>query len=304
MRLPDEVLKSVVFLGPLTSGTERFSPRGTGFLVSDNQRQFLVTAKHVVEKLGTKFQVRYNTDAGAADQSLLDKSWFCSSDDSVDAAVLPWTLPTAIDCRLISRDLFVGPDRMSLKDIGVGDDIYATGLFSPVAGGRLIRPIVRTGHLAMSPPEEVAVEEYYTPKMLAYLVELRSLGGLSGSPVFVQRSVKVQPADTSGRQPLGAGAIFLLGIMHGHWRIPASDLDYVSVREEGDQKKDRRDSVHSGIAMVTPAEKILEILDQANSVMSKPGALHDWSAPTVTVGVSAGPTTVLPSSRIDKQGNS
>ena len=74
MRVPDEVVKSVVFVGTRTyhGGVERTTWRGTAFKVSVRSTKthvfnYLVTAKHVADKLGNgKWVVRANTLNGSS----------------------------------------------------------------------------------------------------------------------------------------------------------------------------------------------------------------------------------------------
>ena len=77
----------------------------------------------------------------------------------------------------------------------------------------------------------------------AYLIEARSIGGLSGSPAFVYKRNR----------------FYLLGLMHGHWDIPPENKnDFVDMDSFG--------SVNMGIAIVVPAKKILEVLNQPKLV--------------------------------------
>jgi len=90
--------------------------------------------------------------------------------------------------------------------------------------------------------------------MEAYLVEARSLGGLSGSPVFVNlgfvRNVSGEVKFASG----GSGIFYLLGLMHGHWdRLVPVTLASDEIQVE---------SVNMGITIVAPAKKILEVINQ------------------------------------------
>lgn len=96
--------------------------------------------------------------------------------------------------------------------------------------------------------------------MEAYLVEARSLGGLSGSPVFISQSVnwpvpKVTENRYSPDYGQMRGAWAFLGMMHGHWEIKPSDLNAAYPELVGKDK-----GVNIGVAIVTPAEKVLEIL--------------------------------------------
>ena len=84
--------------------------------------------------------------------------------------------------------------------------------------------------------------------MEGYLVEIRSVGGLSGSPVFVVLDPlrrKSAPGD------LGARA-YVLGLIHRHWDRRIREDEYVDASEE---------RVNQGVAVVVPAAKILEVLN-------------------------------------------
>ena len=82
--------------------------------------------------------------------------------------------------------------------------------------------------------------------MEAYLAEGRSIGGLSGSPVFVRNTVKIDAKPTVAS---GLGEFHFLGLLHGHWDLP----EKYSVVEQAE-------AVNMGVAIVVPAKKILEVL--------------------------------------------
>jgi hypothetical protein len=140
----------------------------------------------------------------------------------------------------------------------VGSDASAIGLFNSRGGtGRNI-PIARAGVIAAMPGELIDDGHRHGP-FRAYLVELLSMGGLSGSPVFVH--VREGPWHVHEPQSLAGGkqrvhtvwpqAAYLIGLIHGHWdELPAgtsSDLP-------------RRDWLNRGMALVTPIEGVIDIV--------------------------------------------
>jgi hypothetical protein len=279
MRLPDEVQKCVVFLGQKVrnkkTGAKSVEYKGTAFFVgiplSTPNAAFvcLVTARHNAEKLGNReFCIRANTKDGLSKTYWLGGKnsklrWWCHpTDDSVDATVLLWGPPEEVDYLYIGKNMFLSPEKIVNKRMGVGDEVFITGLFSKVSGKTKNLPIVRTGNVAMIPPshEKIPVKWNYISEMEAYLIEARSIGGLSGSPVFIQRSIEVQPAEHTGRRPLGAGAVFWLGLIHGHWDTPP---------------RTKANRVNMGVAIVVPSYKIMEIirrqeiLDRASEAMDQ-----------------------------------
>ena len=95
---------------------------------------------------------------------------------------------------------------------------------------------MRFGNLAMIPSD--VVDSGLGP-IRAYLCEVRSIGGLSGSPAFITPHLLEIGAEDS--------EYFLLGMVHGHWDIPPQFA--------GDP------SVNKGIGIVVPAEEILGMID-------------------------------------------
>lgn len=68
--------------------------------------------------------------------------------------------------------------------IGIGDEVLMVGLFTKRYGYRKNIPIVRGGIISAMPEEPI--EDQETGNLYdAYLIEIRSIGGLSGSPVIV-----------------------------------------------------------------------------------------------------------------------
>ena len=134
-------------------------------------------------------------------------------------------------------------------DIGLGDEVFSVGLFTKYFGRSSLIPVVRTGNIAMMPKEGVPLGCFGFCD--AYLIEGRSIGGLSGSPVFCRNTMKMPGMNEKGQTKFiaGAGQIHLLGLVHGHWDLPIefSDLE-------------KTEAVNMGISIVIPARKILEVL--------------------------------------------
>lgn len=133
-------------------------------------------------------------------------------------------------------------------DIGVGDEVNVIGLFTEFVGFTKHCPIVRTGNIAMMPSDKLPVDG---GEMDVYLAEGRSIGGLSGSPVFVRHTVRIGGmADAKGEPQYvaGVGRSHLLGLMRGHWDLP------IGVHSQ------QAEAVNMGISIVVPAHKILEVL--------------------------------------------
>jgi len=221
---------------------------------------YAVTARHVIESIKSKStdgRVYLRTNLlGSVPEPIPSElgDWrFHPSDSTVDVAVILGGIPVEHDHLLIPTSTFATDEIVAREEIGLGEEVFLVGLFSEHIGKKRNTPIVRVGNIAAMPEEPVQ-----TPSLgpiEAYLVEARSIGGLSGSPVFVHLGlVRVK----EGR-PIFAraktGVFYLLGLMHGHWdrKVPDIDSAVDDVIHE---------TVNMGIAVVVPAKKILEVIDQ------------------------------------------
>jgi hypothetical protein len=115
---------------------------------------------------------------------------------------------------------------------------------------------MRIGNVAMMPDEKI---NFPAIGMIdAYVVEARSIGGLSGCPVFIRETVNIPLSEIPGgpeTRPLhGLGSMYFLGSMIGHWQIPRSMNPALA------------EAVNMGMSVVVPAYKISEILNQPTLV--------------------------------------
>lgn len=121
----------------------------------------------------------------------------------------------------------------------------------------------------MMPTEKIPFRDR---QIYAHLVECRSYGGLSGSPVFVRQTVRM-PLTPDRFKPLwpptlgpsgmdqsvmaelrGVGRFYFFGSMVGHWELR---VGFTLTRSE---------AFNMGISPVVPASKILEIISQQELV--------------------------------------
>jgi len=262
MRIPDQLLKSVGFVSrydpdqPLRYGGTAFIAGVLMDAETGAGLAHLVTAKHVAEAIEpAETVVAFNAKDGAPRFLRTgDNHWFYhpTEADSVDVAVLPFGTVNfkEYDITWIPEDIFATEKRISEFRLGLGDEIFTVGLFTRFFGSTHLIPLVRTGNIAMMPRDKLPTQGF--GQMEAYLVEARSIGGLSGSPVFARNTLNIpmqtaegEPAQMSG---LG-GRLHLLGLMHGHWDLPATF-----------SSAEQAEAVNMGVAIVVPAKKILEVL--------------------------------------------
>ena len=170
---------------------------------------------------------------------------------SVDVAACPFAVPNydLFDARTIDEISFASDARIAEYGIGLGDEVLVVGLFSRFFGTSKIIPIVRTGNIAMMPSDRIPVKDFGDVE--AYLAESRSIGGLSGSPVFVRSTLNLPTITKDGKPAVisGLGPAHFLGLMHGHWELP---LSFSNVEQA--------EAVNMGVSIIIPAKKVLEVL--------------------------------------------
>ncbi|WP_425398547.1 hypothetical protein [Aeoliella sp.] len=265
---PDWVRKSVIFIG--YERDEDLRIIGTGFFIAvpwtdnpdDGHAHYVVTAKHVVESIearSTKGQaiLRLNSPKGGMRVAKYPVSrWIHHPEESADVAVLPINVGKD-DHRSILHTELLTDEKTSELEVGPGDNLIFPGLFVHHKGESANIPIMRMGNIAAMPEEPVHTSRY--GKMDAYLVEARSIGGFSGSPVFLHmdgpRALRTGPAWNQ---------LKLLGLIHGHYD---GDLGHDTL--EDIMLPPGPPSINMGIAIVTPAEKILGLVNSPIQVENR-----------------------------------
>jgi len=275
MRVPDQVRKTVVFVGLPEIPDPQY--RGTGFIVTvpgtqDNHFAFMVTARHVAEKLeGNDFYIRANKKCGGMVElrGFADNPWWYhpTEREFVDCAVTLFAPAQLreLDVEHIPIALFADAEKITAHNVGVGDEVFITGLFTKVTETAQNVPIVRVGNVAMMLEEKIP---FHNGMYTAHLIESRSIGGLSGSPVFVRPSVALQVGIEDDKPVIlnGAGNILFFGSVIGHWEVP----DGFTLTQA--------EAVNMGIAPVVPAVKIREVIMQPALVEMMNGINADMRA--------------------------
>jgi hypothetical protein len=150
------------------------------------------------------------------------------------------------------------PEIVVSEEVGVGNEVFIAGLFHRHFGQKNNIPVIRVGNIAAMPSEKVKTRR---GPIDAYLIEVRSIGGLSGSPVFLPLGTR---RSMTGLviSPGQLQRYYLLGLMHGHFDVREDDLVDEFLSEDDTSPK----SVNMGIAVVVPIEKVMETILQPNLV--------------------------------------
>ena len=265
MEIPDVIRTCVGFVGVRTSLADPI-PVGTFFYVVHDNAGYVVTAAHVFEGVRAHSRdallyLRINlAKTGSIWASTPLTEWVAHSDLGIDLVACPIVFePSVVDLRAFPMASAATRPVVQQHNIGLGDEVFLTGLFVRHYGLSRNIPIVRTGAIAAMPEEPVPWRRP-TPdgpkdvEMEAYLIEARSIGGLSGSPVFAYVSNM-----RAGSLRLGVGPqYFLLGVMHGHWDAPPDETpqDLALTAEM------KLESVNMGIGIVVPVDALLDLLNR------------------------------------------
>ena len=279
MRLHDRILRSVVYIGNANPGG--FVPHGTGFLalvfMGDGGLQQIVTAKHVLEGIpGPAVHVRLNRLDGLAEVIATRLAeWVEHPDPSVDLAVCPVGIP--IDqfqqANIDLGDMAIEDFSADSDHIGLGDEVYVVGMFTQRLGEARNIPIVRVGNVASMPLEKIQTRYGYHD---ALLIEIRSIDGLSGSPVFVATSmVGVDGSDKIKLRP--KRHFRFAGVLLGHDEV-VNPRDKVEIRQTDVMRPDEPIEVsvflNTGIGIVAPSTDVLEAVNQPKLVRLRDEAME------------------------------
>lgn len=252
----DNFLKTVFFIFMFDENDKEVMI-GTGFIVSYKAEYskklrsiYFVTAKHVIENaknaqkrrgLQTGIFIRVNLKTGRSKRFRTNpEDWmYDETDPSIDIALFHGNSGiNNLDAAAIDANMAVTKEMLKDRSVAEGDEIFMVGLFHLHAGIVKNQPIVRTGNIAALPKERVKSTQFGSIE--AHLIEARSMGGLSGSPVFVytgQRGINEDFMVTDRE-------IKWLGVAQGHWDAYGKD----------------NLSVNMGIGLVVPANKVTSIL--------------------------------------------
>lgn len=241
---------------------------------------YAVTNKHVIRK---GFPViRLNTVDGTADVLELQADDWIEHPEGDDLAVAAIELPPIHEHAYypVFDNQFIDRDSLT-RTVGAGDDVFMVGRFVNHAGKQRNTPSLRFGSIAMLPFEKVKLADGHMQE--AFLVEVRSISGYSGSPVFVYKPKKERIRDPNerafdltssnwGRSRSRQETITelvgipeLLGIDCGH--IPKREKVVNGAGTPHPQGW--RVDTNTGMAVVIPAWRLYDLLNKPELVMQR-----------------------------------
>jgi hypothetical protein len=213
---------------------------------------YAVTAGHVVKNTqpDEELYLRVNTLAGPSiDIPVPVSTWKFHPTTDVAACAVDWPENTLDVLSIPVTHFPQGPEGVYANQVVEGEEIIVCGLLTSFPGSKRIQPIIRTGKIALMPHEKMTIELDHNKSsdVDAYLLEMISWPGLSGSPVIVYPN----------RNPMNKRSVdiflpyLLLGLIHG-------TLEYDKEVKFSRERTTVR--LGSGIAVAIPGESIRELL--------------------------------------------
>lgn len=242
----------------MADGTYRMA--GSAFMLSAGREEaFLVTARHVIDGIRSlgldRVWLRVNLKDDSSRWIKTDATEWIKhpSDSTVDVALLSLAFQQDWDHMMLAG-WGITEDKLKSRGVAAGDAVFITGLFRHHQGARRNIPIARHGNLACLNEELISTR---FGQMDAFLIEVRSIGGLSGSPVFLN----LGPAKSDAGEDYNE--IYLFGLIHGHFDMKSGTVDSI-IEDFGPNAGQIH--VNTGIAIVVPYPKIAEVLAHAKIV--------------------------------------
>ncbi|MBR0842927.1 hypothetical protein JQ607_22220 [Bradyrhizobium liaoningense] len=220
-KIPPNVADTTFYLYKSKSDAEAgLNPQGTGFLlgVPDGQgggagrswHFYGVTNWHVAVERDDEAEptvipapvIRLNTSDGGI--QVMDFSeddwWFVEGGPDIAVIPLEFDIEKHKMTAIPLGDFFASRSDVDFGNIGVGEDVFMFGLFVDHGGVERNAPSARFGNISMLPTRDATVPQQTGYLGECFVLDMRSRGGFSGSPVFVYRTFGSDLTRTVGQQ--------------------------------------------------------------------------------------------------------
>jgi hypothetical protein len=270
MRIP-ELLRHCVAFACYIDNNNKYFVVGTVFFVglpgfnTSESYIYTVSAWHVIDEIrkqsvDSNVHVRINSLDGKVRYEVIPlNAWKRHPDHSIDVAAVDWKPSYLCGYSVLSIETFITEEKSVTENLGAGDWVYTIGLFIKQMGTSQNTPIVLRGSIALMPYENEWIKIDFdgkTQKVEAFLIESHSMGGLSGSPVFVHLPGAMPRRDVKDKLEMRLrDTHYLLGLLFGYFKF---ELDTQSIQMPTEWVK----QINMGISIVIPATKIVEAINQ------------------------------------------
>ena len=279
-RIPPKATNCVVFFYQTQEDADAgLHPVGTGFLISmptaHPARSFiyLVTNRHVAVRNRSEIFYRLEKrDVGQETRYTESSQWHHLQKYDIAVIGVPGLNTEEHAVGFVPVEGLLTEYQRDREKIGIGDDVFMIGMFSPHQTGGRRPPAARFGHISANP---APIRQGNGVVADSYSVDMNSRPGFSGSPVFVYRTpgydLEEQPKPLGPETKILTGGVNFFGLLGIHWgQFPY--LWQVSesgelVREDASADPDsliageRFIKGLSGMTCVLPAWAIIEVLN-------------------------------------------
>jgi hypothetical protein len=229
---------------------------------------YVVTAAHIIKDatVGDGPVVRINADEGGYQMIRTSHdSWRVEEKD--DLAIMPLEVQSkGLNVGVIPLEAFLTKEMIEQHKFGPGNEVFVTGRFVHHEGKTRNTPTVRFGNISMMPEEPFKRPSPEDDLEEAFLVEFRSVGGYSGSPVFLCEVPFHLRARGTHLQIWSFGP-HLLGVDIGHVHEHKRVLRKTSKGKPEEDPIEKYYEANTAMSIVVPAWKLLDFLNREDIVL-------------------------------------
>jgi hypothetical protein len=277
-RIDEDVAKAVVHVYPsFKSADADLEEGGTGFIMAIPMEGigqhmvdhlYVVTNRHVIGEEREPAVVLRGSDGKRAPVRIPTNSWYRhpNGPDDVCVAALPDIALNEYDIGAFPASHCIRRDQIEALRVELGIDVYYVGRFKSDKDEPSITT-VRFGSISAMPV--MVKHPRFKDHVESYLVETRSRGGFSGSPVVAMLMGPAVEKEHARSHIHVAANSFLLGISWGHMN------EWQEARLMG-SKADLLIGLNAGMFCVTPAWRILDILARQELVTRRQHDRDVW----------------------------
>lgn len=284
--IPVSLKRSVFYLyRDKESAHKNEAAGGTGFFLfmestTGKKSFYAITNRHVIEK-GLAPVIRVNTFDGGFDTiPLTIYDWF-NHPDGADVAVASIEFDNGLlEFSAVPYSILITKKLIDSSLIMLGEDVFMLGRFTHYAGKLTNIPTARSGIISAFPDSSEPMPVRDMKPQEAFLIEMRSLSGFSGSPTFhilpifdFAEALKITMSGIYNievpvhqRNYATENYLWLLGIDSGNFPMYENVIEKIDGKEE---KTNFKAMNHSGFSIVIPAWKIAETLNRPEFIMDR-----------------------------------
>jgi len=221
---------------------------------------YVVTNWHVIENGNTTIRMK-TRDGRNSILATDERAWTFHANGDDLAVIAVFFDPRDHSFFYISQSMFLTNEIVSEFNIGPGDDTFVVGRFINHEGRQKNLPTVRFGCIAQMANEPVRQASGFEQE--SFLVEARSIGGYSGSPVFTYippATVRDGVQDWVPEKILSFHGPWLLGVEWGQINDYTPVLHSTGRDVNPGEPLSTKVLVNTGMMAVVPAWKLLELL--------------------------------------------